>query len=97
MYSHIQNRKGEKLYILTSVFTNSIKPHIIVNTWKKCKEWFEDMTTEIHDPSFCIQLIHKTIDEETHTAEASLRCNEKCQDCNYFEYITIEPLYTEDW
>lgn len=55
------------------------------------------MTTEIHDPSFFVQLIHKTIDEETHTAEASLRCNEKCQDCNYFEYITINPLYTEAW
>ena len=55
------------------------------------------MTTEIHDPSFFVQLIHKTINEETHTAEASLRCNEKCQDCNYFEYITIKPLYTEAW
>lgn len=95
MYSHIRNRKGEKLYILISVFTNSIKPYIIVNTWAKCREWFEDMTTEIHDPSFCIQLIHKTINEETHTAEASFRCNEKCQDCNYFEYITIKPLYTK--
>lgn len=97
MRSHIQNRKGEKLYILISAFTNKIKPHIVVNTWTKCKEWFEDMTTEIHGRDFCSQLIHKKIDEKNHTAEASLRYNEKCQDCNYFAYIIIEPLYTEAW
>lgn len=35
MYSQITNRKGEKLYILTVVYTNDIKPYIKVNTWEK--------------------------------------------------------------
>lgn len=97
MYSHIQNRKGEKLYILTAVFTNSIKPNIIVNTWAKCKEQLEQMTTEIDNDRLFAQLIHKSIDEEFHYAEASMRCNRKGWGSEFFKYITIEPLYTEAW
>ena len=32
MYNQIENRKGEKLYILTIANTNSIKPYTHVNT-----------------------------------------------------------------
>lgn len=32
MYTQITNRKGEKLYILTTVDTNDINPYIKVNT-----------------------------------------------------------------
>ena len=97
MYGQITNKKGEKLYILTSVFTNDIKPYITVNTWAKCKEQLERMTEERNDSAFFIQLIHKRISEEHNIAEASLRCNKKGWGNDYFEYITIEPLYTEAW
>lgn len=96
MYSHIQNSKGECLYILTDVSTNDIKPYIRINTWEKCKEWFEDMTTEVDNDRFFAQLIHKSIDKESHNAEASMRCNRKGWGSDFFKYITIEPLYTED-
>ena len=32
MYGQITNKNGEKLYILTTVFTNEIKPFIVVDT-----------------------------------------------------------------
>ena len=95
MYSHIQNRKGEKLYIFTVVSTNDIKPYIKINTWEKCKEWFEDMTIEVDNDRFFSQLIHKEVDEINHIAEASMRCNRKGWGNEFFKYITIEPLYTE--
>ena len=63
MYSHIRNKKGEELYILTVVSTNDIKPYIRINTWEKCKKWFEYMTTEVDNDRFFDQLIHKSIDE----------------------------------
>lgn len=71
------NEKGEKLYILTVISTNDIKPYIRVNTWEKCKELFSKMITEQDDDRLFAQLIHKEIDEEFHKAEASMRCNRK--------------------
>lgn len=97
MYTQITNRKGEKLYILTVVNTNDIKPYIKVDTWAKCKEELEYMTIEKDGVSFFGQLIHKEIDEENHEAEASMRCNRKGWGNDYFKYITIEPIYTEAW
>lgn len=97
MFGQITNKKGENLYILTSVSTKDIKPHIKVDTWTKCKETLEQMTTEVNDDRFFAQLIHKEINEEFHKAEASVRCNEKGWGNDFFKYITIEPLYTEAW
>lgn len=97
MYGQITNEKGEKLYILTSVSTNDIKPYIKVDTWEKCKDLFSRMTIEQDDNRFFAQLIHKEVDEENHEAEASMRCNRKGWGNDYFKYITIEPLYTEAW
>ena len=95
MYSHIQNRKGEKLYILVAVSTNDIKPYIKINTWEGCKEQLEQMTAEVDNDRLFAQLIHKEVDEINHTAEASMRCNRKGWGNNFFKYLTIEPLYTE--
>lgn len=97
MYNQITNRKGEKLYILTTVDTNDINPYIKINTWTKCKEQLERMTTEVNNDIYFAQLIHKKVNEEFHRAEASLRRNEKGCGSDYFQYITIEPLYTEAW
>lgn len=97
MYNQITNRKGEKLYILTSVDTNDIRPYIRVNTWIKCKESLERMTTETNNSMFFAQLIHKEINEEEHIAKASMICNRKGWGSDYFKYITIEPLYTDAW
>lgn len=36
MFSQIRNTEGEKLYILTVVSTNDIKPYIKVDTWEGC-------------------------------------------------------------
>lgn len=97
MFGQITNKKEENLYILTSVSTNDIKPYITVDTWAKCKETLESMTTEINDDRFFAQLIHKRISRERHTAEASMRCNKKGWGSDFFKYITIKPLYTQSW
>lgn len=47
--------------------------------------------------NFFAQVVHKKIDEEAHTAEASMRCNKKGWGYDYFNYITINPLYTKAW
>ena len=97
MYSQIQNTKGEKLYIFTISNTNSIKPYIYVNTWEKCLKKFEECIKELDNDSFFAQIIHKNISEETHTAEALMRRNNKGYGCDYFNCITINPLYTDAW
>lgn len=97
MFNQITNKKGENLYILTSVSTNDIKPYITVDTWAKCKEQLEHITTEQDGVSFFAQLVHKEVDEEFHKAEASMRCNRKGWGSDFFKYITIEPLYTQSW
>lgn len=97
MFGQITNKKGENLYILTSVSTNDIKPYITVDTWAKCKEQLEHITAEQDGVSFFAQLIHKEINEEFHKAEASMRCNKKGWGSDFFKYITIEPLYTQSW
>ena len=96
MYSHIRNKKEEELYIILVVSTNDIKPYIKINTWAKCKEQLEQVTEEVNNDRFFSQLIHKEVDEISHTAEASMRCNRKGWGSDFFKYITIEPLYTED-
>ena len=96
MYGQITNKKDEDLYIFISVSTNNIKPYIKIGTWAKCKKQLERITTEQDSVSFFAQLIHKEVDEEFHKAEASMRCNKKGWGNDYFKYITIEPLYTED-
>lgn len=97
MFGQITNKKGENLYILTSVSTNDIKPYITVNTWAKCKAILERMTTEVDNDTFFAQLIHKEVNDEFGKAEASVRCNKKGWGSDYFQYITIEPLYTQAW
>lgn len=97
MFDQIKNRKGEKLYILTIANTNSIKPYTYVNTWEECLKKFEECTKKLDNDSFFAQIIHKNISEETHTAEASMRRNNKGWGYDYFNYITINPLYTEAW
>lgn len=97
MYSHIRNKKGEELYILLVVSTNDIKPYIKINTWAKCKEQLEQVTEEVDNDRFFSQLIYKEVDEISHIAEASMRCNRKGWGNDFFKYITIEPLYTEAW
>ena len=92
---YITTTKGEPLYILTAVSTNDITPYIKVNTWAKCKEQLEQMTTEVNNDRLLVQLIHKSINEKYHKAEASVRCNRKGWGSDFFKYITIEPLYTE--
>lgn len=97
MFGQITNKKGENLYILTSVSTNDIKPYITVDTWAKCKELFTKLTITQEDEHFLTQLVHKEINEEFHKAEASMRCNKKGWGNDFFKYITIEPLYTQAW
>lgn len=57
----------------------------------------EQVTTEVDNDRILAQLVHKEINESTNTASASMRCNKKGWGSDYFEYITIEPLYTDAW
>ena len=97
MYSQIKNTKGEDLYIITVVSTNDIKPYIKVDTWKGCIKKLEQVTTEVDNDRILAQRIHKEINEDNETASASMRCNRKGWGSDYFQYITIEPLYTDAW
>lgn len=97
MFDQITNKKGEKLYILTSISTNDIKPYFHVDTWAKCKKQLEQMIVETDNNRFFAQLIHKEVNDESHTAKASMRCNIKGWGSDFFKYITIEPLYTQAW
>lgn len=97
MFGQITNKKGEKLYILTAVSTNDIKPYIEIDTWENCIGVLKCMTKEQHTDRVLIQLIHKEVNEEMHKAEASIRCNRKGYGSDFFRYITIEPLYTDAW
>lgn len=95
MFDQIKNRQGEKLYIITIVSSNDIKPLIKVDTWEECLKTFKSVTEEVNNDNFLVQLIHKELTEVT--AEASIRCNKKGWGNDYFRYITIEPLYTQAW
>ena len=97
MFGQITNKKGENLYILTSMSTNDIKPYFHVDTWERCKELFNKMTVKQDDDSFFAQLIHKKINETMQIAEASVRYNKRGWGSDFFKYITIEPLYTQAW
>lgn len=97
MFHQIENREGEKLYILTIANTNSIRPYTYVNTWEVCINKFKEATKEMDNDNFFAQLVHKEIDEEAHEAKASMRCNTKGWGYGYFNYITINPLYTGAW
>ena len=97
MFGQITNRKEEKLYILTAVSTNDIKPYIEVDTWETCIGILKCMTKEKHTDRVLVQLIHKEVNEEMHKAEASVRCNRRGYGSDFFRYITIEPLYTDAW
>ena len=93
MFSQLKNSKGEKLYLLIKVDTNSIRPYTKVCTWKDALSSLNAFTTEVDNETFFAQLINKEINEEIHRAEASMRCNKKGWGYDYFSYITIEPLY----
>ena len=55
------------------------------------------MIVETDNDRFVAQLIHKEVNDESHTAKASMRCNKKGWGSDFFKYITIEPLHTEAW
>lgn len=97
MYSQIKNTKEKNLYIITIVSTNDIQPLIITSTWERCIKKLEQITLEVDNDRFFVQLIHKKINKDCHRAEASIRCNKKDYGSNYFKYITIESLYTNAW
>ncbi len=95
MLRTIKNTKEEDLYIITVVSTNDIQPHVIASTWEGCIKRLEQLTLEADNDRFFAQLIHKEINKDCHRAEASMRCNKKGWGSDYFQYITIEPLYTD--
>lgn len=92
MYDQLTNAKGEKLFILVTNSTNSIKPYVKVSTWEECLKIFNQKTIETDNDQMLVQLIHKKISENY--AEASTRCNRKGWGYDFFQYITIEPLYS---
>lgn len=89
----LKNRKGEDLYLLICVSTNSIKPYTCVDTWENCVSKLESYTKEVDNDNFFAQLIHKEIDKENNRAKASMRCNKIGWGYDFFRYITIEPVY----
>ena len=97
MYSQIKNTKGEDIYIIIVISTNDIQPLIIANTWEECIKKLEQLTLEVDNDRVFAQLIYKEINKNCHRAKAFMRCNKKSCGSNYFQYITIEPLYTDAW
>lgn len=95
MLEQLKNSKGENLYLLIKVDTNSIRPYTKACTWKNALSSLDSFATEVDNESFFVQLINKEINEEFHRAEASMRCNKKGWGADYFSYITIKPLYVD--
>lgn len=93
MYGQLTNKNKEKLFILVVNSTKCLKPFIKVSTWEACLKIFNYKTAETDNDQMFIQLIHKEIDEIS--AQASTRCNKKGWGTDYFEYLTIEPLYSD--
>lgn len=93
MFEQLKNSKGEKLYLLVKINTNNIEPYTRVFSWEKALEMLNSLTTEVDNESFFVQLIHKEIDAEAHTAKASMRQNHKGWGSDFFAYITIQPIY----
>lgn len=93
MFEQLKNSNNEKLFILVVNSTNNIKPFIKVSTWEACLKIFNYKTRETDNDQMFVQLIHKEIDEMS--AQASTRCNKKGWGVDYFEYLTIEPLYID--
>ena len=93
MFEQLKNSKGEQLYLLIKISTNDIKPYTKVCTWEKALEMLDSYTTEVDNESLFPQLIHKEINSEFHTAEASMRQNFKGWGSDFFTYITIKPIY----
>lgn len=90
----VKNERGDDLYILVESTTMSIEPRIYINTKSKVMEKFHLSTKESNDGVYLAQLIHKVSNGTK--AKASMRCNRKGWGCDYFVYITVEPLYTND-
>lgn len=89
----LKNSKGENLYLFVKINTNNIEPYIKVCTWEKALERLNSFTTEVDNETLFSQLIHKEIDAENHTAEASMMQNHKGFGSDFFTYITIRPIY----
>lgn len=97
MTDYIKNSKGERLYLLIMVNTNTIKPYTEVRTWEGAIASFNDLTVERDDDQFFAQLISKEIDNDCFTAKATMRRNHKGWGYDFFTYIIIKPLSTRDW
>lgn len=93
MLGQIKNSYNEKLFILVVNSINCIEPFIKVSTWEGCLECFNKKTIETDNDQMVIQLIHKKINEAS--ASALIRCKKKGGEVDYFEYLTIEPLYSD--
>ena len=94
MYDIAKSKNDEDLYLLVDVKTNSIKPYTYISTWGKVMDKFETLTEENDDTNYFAQIVHKIISKTG--AEASMRCNKRGYGCDYFRYITVEPLYIND-
>lgn len=89
----LKNKKGEDLYLFVVVATNEIKPYTCVDTWENCVSKLESYTEEADNDRFFAQLIHKKINKDYGSAEASMRCNRIGWGFDFFRYITIEPIF----
>lgn len=96
MSDYIKNSKGERLYLLIMVNTNTIEPYTEVRTWEEAIASFNDLTVERNDDQFFAQLISKEINNDYFRAKATMRKNHKGFGCDFFTYITIEPLFSRD-
>lgn len=94
MSDYIKNSKGERLYLLIMVNTNTIEPYTEVRTWEEAIASFNDLTVERNDDQFFAQLISKEINNDYFRAKATMRKNHKGFGCDFFTYITIEPLFS---
>lgn len=97
MSDYIKNSKGERLYLLIMVNTNTIEPYTEVRTWEEAIASFNVLTAERNDDQFFAQLISKEINNDYFKAKAIMRKNHKGWGCDFFTYITIEPLFSRNW
>lgn len=97
MTDYIKNSKGERLYLLIMVNTNTIKPYVEVRTWNEAIASFNELTVERNDEQYFAKLISKEINKDSFMAKAIMIRNHKGWGCDFFTYITIAPLSSRDW
>ena len=105
MYNYYENMEKGLVYSYYIRIVDEIKPYEKITIKNMIEEVLKQYSYEnflyylctSKELDFLKKILDKKIDEEAHKAEALMRRNKRGWGYDYFNYITINPLYTEAW